>query len=403
MSLIKCRRCGEMFSDSYKTCPFCEEDDAYYGGRVKKRRSRRTETSRRKAPSILGPVVVLVLILLVLLVVWLLFGDRIKTALGGEKTPVTDVTTVPDTPDTPDPAKPESTVSLNRAVLALDVGEKETLKVNEETDETCAWSSSDPTVATVSDSGEVTALAAGNAVITAHVGDAEATCAVTVKAAGDSDGNTGNTGNNTGGVRINQAANPNNVPTVNTTDTATHVYATKNGKYFHTDKTCSGMTNAKRGTFTAAVKAGKKPCPTCITPAKLTVYATYGGKYYHVNATCSGMTNAFAVKASTAISYNKTACPTCAKVLNKVGKNNQAGNGGANGAGGNNTAANNNKATASTNVYIKLGAGTNNYYHVAAKCAATGMTGGQNVTLEYALSHNYTACPSCKPPSKIQS
>ncbi|MDO4829663.1 MAG: hypothetical protein Q4B19_09815, partial [Clostridia bacterium] len=122
-----------------------------------------------------------------------------------------------------------------------------------------------------------------------------------------------------------------------------------------------------------------------------------------VNATCSGMTNAFAVKASTAISYNKTACPTCAKVLNKVGKNNQAGNGGANGAGGNNTAANNNKATASTNVYIKLGAGTNNYYHVAAKCAATGMTGGQNVTLEYALSHNYTACPSCKPPSKIQS
>ena len=92
MSLIKCRRCGEMFSDSYKTCPFCEEDDAYYGGRVKKRRSRRTETSCRKAPGILGPVVVLVLILLVLLVVWLLFGDRIKTALGGEKPPVTDVT-----------------------------------------------------------------------------------------------------------------------------------------------------------------------------------------------------------------------------------------------------------------------------------------------------------------------
>ena len=31
MSLIKCKKCGEMFSDSYKTCPFCEEDDAYYG------------------------------------------------------------------------------------------------------------------------------------------------------------------------------------------------------------------------------------------------------------------------------------------------------------------------------------------------------------------------------------
>jgi len=87
MSLIKCRRCGEMFSDSYKTCPFCEEDDAYYGGRVRKRRSRRAEAPRRKAPSILGPVVVLVLILLVLLVVWLLFGEKIKDAIGGGKKP----------------------------------------------------------------------------------------------------------------------------------------------------------------------------------------------------------------------------------------------------------------------------------------------------------------------------
>jgi len=173
-----------MFSDSYKTCPFCEEDDAYYGGRAKKRRSRRAETSRRRAPSILGPVVVLVLILLALLVVWLIFGDQIKEAIGGEKTPVENVTPTPD-PDTPDTAEPKDVITLNRAVLALTVGDRETLKVNEETEETCAWSSSDPTVATVSDSGEVTAVAAGNAVITAKVGDAEAACSLTVKAAED--------------------------------------------------------------------------------------------------------------------------------------------------------------------------------------------------------------------------
>ena len=184
MSLIKCKRCGEMFSDSYKTCPFCEEDDAYYGGRAKKRRSRRAETSRRRAPSILGPVVVLVLILLALLVVWLIFGDQIKEAIGGEKTPVENVTPTPD-PDTPDTAEPKDVITLNRAVLALTVGDRETLKVNEETEETCAWSSSDPAVATVSDSGEVTAVAAGNAVITAKVGDAEAACSLTVKAAED--------------------------------------------------------------------------------------------------------------------------------------------------------------------------------------------------------------------------
>ena len=127
---------------------------------------------------------VLVLILLALLVVWLIFGDQIKDAIGGEKPPVEDVTPTPD-PDTPDPVEPKDVITLNRAVLALTVGDRETLKVNEETEETCTWSSSDPAVATVSDSGEVTAVAAGNAVITAKVGDAEAACSLTVKAAED--------------------------------------------------------------------------------------------------------------------------------------------------------------------------------------------------------------------------
>lgn len=197
MSLIKCPKCGEMFSDSYKTCPFCEEDDAYYGGRATKRR-RRAETPRRKAPSILGPVVVLVLILLVLLVVWLLFGDQIKTAIGGQKPPVEDVIPEPTPTPDPDPVEPADTITLNRAVLALDVGGKETLKVNEETTETCAWSSSDPAVVTVSDTGEVTAVAAGSAVITAKVGSAEATCSVTVKAAEGSDTTGSTTGSTTG-------------------------------------------------------------------------------------------------------------------------------------------------------------------------------------------------------------
>ena len=205
MSLIKCKKCGEMFSDSYKTCPFCEEDDAYYGGRATKRR-RRAETPRRKAPSILGPVVVLVLILLVLLVVWLLFGDQIKTAIGGQKPPVEDVIPEPTPTPDPDPVEPADTITLNRAVLALDVGGKETLKVNEETTETCAWSSSDPAVVTVSDTGEVTAVAAGSAVITAKVGSAEATCSVTVKAAegGDTTGSTtgSTTGNTTATVDV---------------------------------------------------------------------------------------------------------------------------------------------------------------------------------------------------------
>ena len=32
MSLIKCDKCGELFSDSYRKCPFCAEDEEYYNG-----------------------------------------------------------------------------------------------------------------------------------------------------------------------------------------------------------------------------------------------------------------------------------------------------------------------------------------------------------------------------------
>ncbi len=299
MSLIKCRRCGEMFSDSYKTCPFCEEDDAYYGGRVKKRRSRRAEAPRRKAPSILGPVVVLVLILLVLLVVWLLFGEKIKTAIVGEKPPITDVTPTPD-PVTPDPVTPAATISLNRAVLALDVGEKETLKVNEETEETCAWSSSDPTVATVSDSGEVTALAAGNAVITAKVGDAEATCSLTVKDAGDStttpDNNTTTPDNNT---------KPNN--NTSTTVDVSKLVITATSEYGYTGELAATgepgefeMTTTKGEVWTLGVKGttaavkwsidGDSSGVCTLEGDKLTVTGTTSGRYATVVGTVGGGT-----------------------------------------------------------------------------------------------------------------
>lgn len=300
MSLIKCRRCGEMFSDSYKTCPFCEEDDAYYGGRVKKRRSRRAEAPRRKAPSILGPVVVLVLILLVLLVVWLLFGEKIKTAIVGEKPPITDVTPTPD-PVTPDPVTPAATISLNRAVLALDVGEKETLKVNEETEETCTWSSSDPTVATVSDSGEVTALAAGNAVITAKVGDAEATCSLTVKDAGDStttpDNNTTKPNDNT--------TKPNN--NTSTTVDVSKLVITATSEYGYTGELAATgepgefeMTTTKGEVWTLGVKGttaavkwsidGDSSGVCTLEGDKLIVTGTTSGRYATVVGTVGGGT-----------------------------------------------------------------------------------------------------------------
>lgn len=210
MSLIKCPKCGEMFSDSYKTCPFCEEDEAYYSGKLRKSRGRRAaESRRRKAPSILGPVAVIVLILLAALVVWLIFGDQIKEAITGEKPPITDVDKPDDTIDKPDntPVTPP-TISLNRTVLVLSVGEKDELKVNG-TEDAAAWSSSAPTVASVNSAGEVTALTKGNAVITAEVNGESVTCTVTVKDESDApDNGTDTPDNNSTTTKPNNSTKP---------------------------------------------------------------------------------------------------------------------------------------------------------------------------------------------------
>ena len=209
MSLIKCPKCGEMFSDSYKTCPFCEEDEAYYSGKLRKSRGRRAaESRRRKTPSVLGPVAVIVLILLAALVVWLIFGDQIKEAITGEKPPITDVDKPDDTIDKPDDTPVTPTISLNRTVLVLNVGDKDELKVNG-TEDAAAWSSSAPTVASVNSAGEVTALTKGNAVITAEVNGESVTCTVTVRDESDApDNGTDTPDNNSTTTKPNNSNKP---------------------------------------------------------------------------------------------------------------------------------------------------------------------------------------------------
>lgn len=209
MSLIKCPKCGEMFSDSYKTCPFCEEDEAYYSGKLRKSRGRRAaESRRRKTPSVLGPVAVIVLILLAALVVWLIFGDQIKEAITGEKPPITDVDKPDDTIDKPDNTPVTPTISLNRTVLVLNVGDKDELKVNG-TEDTVEWSSSAPTVASVNSAGEVTALTKGNAVITAEVNGESVTCTVTVRDESDApDNGTDTPDNNSTTTKPNNSTKP---------------------------------------------------------------------------------------------------------------------------------------------------------------------------------------------------
>lgn len=81
-------------------------------------------------------------------------------------------------------AVPVANVTLDHTVLALFPGDTTALTAtvgpDTATDKTVTWESSDPNVATVDQSGKVTAVAPGTATITATAGGKTATCTVTV-------------------------------------------------------------------------------------------------------------------------------------------------------------------------------------------------------------------------------
>ncbi len=110
------------------------------------------------------------------------------------------------------------------------------------------------------------------------------------------------------------------------------------------------------------------------------------------------MTKALTVTVTKAKNAGKTACPTCAKQLGSLFDKKTTTNTNTNNTNAN---TNSNSASASSVVYIRTGSGAGAYYHKAAKCTGQGFADGTSVTLEYALSKGYKACPSCKPPSKI--
>lgn len=88
--------------------------------------------------------------------------------------------------DTKEPALVEVTgIQLSQNSLSLKIGEKATLTAtvspSNATDKTVLWSSSQTSVATVSNAGQVTAIGNGTTVITATAGNKSAKCTVTVQ------------------------------------------------------------------------------------------------------------------------------------------------------------------------------------------------------------------------------
>lgn len=162
MRLLKCPKCGEMFSDTYKTCPFCQEDEELHSGKHIKTGGRRVGGAKAR-PKVGGGVVVACLVLVLGLVACTIFGSQFTELFTGGKN------------DTPVQA-----LTLSQRNADLTVGS--TVKLTASGGESIvSFSSSNEAVATVSADGTVKAVGEGSAVVTAKAGDLTASCSVAVK------------------------------------------------------------------------------------------------------------------------------------------------------------------------------------------------------------------------------
>ena len=162
MRLLKCPKCGEMFSDTYKTCPFCQEDEELHSGKPVKTGGRRVGGAKAR-PKVGGGVVVACLVLVLGLVACTIFGSQFTELFTGGKA------------DTPVQA-----LTLSQRNADLTVGS--TVKLTASGGESAiSFSSSNEAVATVSADGTVKAVGEGSAVVTAKAGDLTASCSVAVK------------------------------------------------------------------------------------------------------------------------------------------------------------------------------------------------------------------------------
>ena len=162
MRLLKCPKCGEMFSDTYKTCPFCQEDEELHSGKPVKTGGRRVGGAKAR-PKVGGGVVVACLVLVLGLVACTIFGSQFNELFTGGRA------------DTPVRA-----LTLSQRNADLTVGS--TVKLTASGGESAvSFSSSNEAVATVSADGTVKAVGEGSAVVTAKAGDLTASCSVAVK------------------------------------------------------------------------------------------------------------------------------------------------------------------------------------------------------------------------------
>lgn len=208
MAMKKCPVCGEKYSDTYRSCPFCEEEKNLRRGKAPKRRGGHRVS--QGGPSLLSPVLVIAIVLMAALLVYLLFGKAIGEKLGWGQNPAgsenpgivsseggssggassSGTTSSGEDPSVdPEPAGlsyeealalPDG-LTLSKTDYSTNVGDPDvTLSVSGGSG-SYTWLSENDAIATVSESGTVTAVAGGTINILVTDGNQKAVCIVRVK------------------------------------------------------------------------------------------------------------------------------------------------------------------------------------------------------------------------------
>ncbi len=217
MAMKRCPDCGEKYSDTYKYCPFCEEEEVLRKG--KDRGGRRARQNR--GFSLLTPVLIVLILLMAGLLIFLLRGDKKPTTPSSPITPQPSVITPAqpsendpstDTPSTSDPGtdntpgvipdEPAPSTEIPAAsdydeAMALPggltlsttdftlkrVGETATIRVSGGNG-SYTWLSEDDGVASVDSSGKVTAISKGTINIVVTDGSKKGVCIVRCNVSG---------------------------------------------------------------------------------------------------------------------------------------------------------------------------------------------------------------------------
>ena len=230
MDLLKCPRCGEEYSPSYRRCPFCEEGD--HPRKIKYNSSKqsggRRVSDKKQTHSARGAMAAVIVVALLLLS-WSLFGDKIVAKIGpdedGDKPGVQDDINKPvdgetdadgendpsigEEPNVSDPTGGETTdpgttapvtptVDASALSIKTNVGttlSKDangtfdcTIKASESirlsvsgTDAATTWAVADASVLSIAADGTISPIKAGITTVTATVGGAVLTITVRIK------------------------------------------------------------------------------------------------------------------------------------------------------------------------------------------------------------------------------